>query len=130
MTMTLSYPSTFQNWRSPSARNVPDSLSPSRKPGPPVYGTGVVAAQELLAAYVEVTDVRVLRALHDEYSATCADLPGPLVTETWGAVGFTVCDPGGNRLYFSATEQPASRQAWNQQANRPPPAGPSSTPPT
>jgi catechol 2,3-dioxygenase-like lactoylglutathione lyase family enzyme len=55
--------------------------------------------EELLAAFIVVENVKQLFA---EYKLTGAPLVGTLHKEAWGGPTFTVQDPDGNRICFSA----------------------------
>jgi catechol 2,3-dioxygenase-like lactoylglutathione lyase family enzyme len=56
--------------------------------------------EELLAAFVAVENVK---ALFEEYKTAGVKLVGTLHKEAWGGPTFTVQDPDGNLLCFSAT---------------------------
>jgi catechol 2,3-dioxygenase-like lactoylglutathione lyase family enzyme len=58
---------------------------------------GVVEREQLLAAYLGVKDVKALFA---EYLAAGVPMHSRLKKEPWGAAGFTILDPDGNRIYF------------------------------
>jgi len=55
--------------------------------------------EELLAAFIVVENVK---QLFEEYKLTGVPLVGTLHKEAWGGPTFTVQDPDGNRILFSA----------------------------
>ena len=61
------------------------------------FTAGIVEKEQLLAAFINVGDVKSLFA---EYVAAGVEMHSRLKKEPWGGPGFTVCDPDGNRLYF------------------------------
>lgn len=65
----------------------------------PVIPAELREKEALLAAFLTVDDVK---ALFEEYKQKGAPLLGTLHKEPWGGPTFTVRDPDGNRLCFSA----------------------------
>lgn len=65
----------------------------------PVIPQQLREKEELLAAFVVVENVK---HLFEEYKTKDAPLVGTLHREAWGGPTFTVQDPDGNRLCFSA----------------------------
>jgi catechol 2,3-dioxygenase-like lactoylglutathione lyase family enzyme len=65
----------------------------------PVIAQDVREKEELLAAFVTVESVK---ALFDEYKKAGVRFVGTLHKEAWGGPTFTVQDPDGNRICFSA----------------------------
>jgi catechol 2,3-dioxygenase-like lactoylglutathione lyase family enzyme len=63
----------------------------------PAFVAGIVEKEQLLAAFINVNDVKSLFA---EYLEAGVDLHGRLKKEPWGGNGFTVRDPDGNLIYF------------------------------
>jgi catechol 2,3-dioxygenase-like lactoylglutathione lyase family enzyme len=63
----------------------------------PPFVQGLVEREQLLAAYLDVTDAKALFA---EYLAAGVPMHSRLKKEPWGASGFTILDPDGNRIYF------------------------------
>ncbi|MBN8938577.1 MAG: VOC family protein [Rhizobiales bacterium] len=59
----------------------------------------VRAADHLLSAYVETSDID---ALHAEYQARGVALHQPLTTQVWGVRDFVICDPDGNLILFAS----------------------------
>lgn len=66
----------------------------------PVIAQELREREQLLAAFVVVENVK---ALFEEYKTTGVPLVGTLRKEPWGGPTFTVADPDGNRICFSAT---------------------------
>jgi catechol 2,3-dioxygenase-like lactoylglutathione lyase family enzyme len=63
----------------------------------PAFVAGIVEKEQLLAAFINVEDVKNLFA---EYLAAGVEMHSRLRKEPWGGHGFTICDPDGNRIYF------------------------------
>jgi catechol 2,3-dioxygenase-like lactoylglutathione lyase family enzyme len=63
----------------------------------PAFAPGIVAKEQLLAAFINVEDVKALFA---EYLDAGVEMHTRLKKEPWGGFGFTVADPDGNRIYF------------------------------
>jgi catechol 2,3-dioxygenase-like lactoylglutathione lyase family enzyme len=63
----------------------------------PAFVAGIVEKEQLLAAFINVSDVKSLFA---EYLEADVTMHSRLKKEPWGGFGFTVCDPDGNRIYF------------------------------
>lgn len=65
----------------------------------PVVTPEVREKEQLLAAFVTVENVK---ALFEEYKSAGVPILGTLHKEAWGGPTFTVQDPDGNRICFSA----------------------------
>ncbi len=65
---------------------------------PRVFVPGVSEHESLLAALIEVDNIK---ALYGEFLDACVEMVSRLTTEPWGATGFTIGDPDGNRIGFS-----------------------------
>jgi len=65
---------------------------------PPVFIEGLREAEQLLAAFISVANVKALFA---EYESRAVPFVQRLKKEPWGQSSFTVCDPDGNRLCFA-----------------------------
>ena len=63
----------------------------------PAFVSGIVEKEQLLAAFIQVSDVKSLFA---EYLEAGVEMVSRLKKEPWGGPGFTIRDPDGNRLYF------------------------------
>jgi catechol 2,3-dioxygenase-like lactoylglutathione lyase family enzyme len=63
----------------------------------PAFAQGIVEREQLLAAYIDVADVKALFA---EYLAAGVPIHTRLKREPWGGCGFTILDLDGNRVYF------------------------------
>jgi catechol 2,3-dioxygenase-like lactoylglutathione lyase family enzyme len=63
----------------------------------PAFAEGIVEREQLLAAYVDVADVKALFA---EFLAAGVPMHARLKKEPWGAAGFVILDLDGNRIYF------------------------------
>lgn len=65
----------------------------------PVISPELREEEQLLAAFIVVDNIK---SLFEEYKANGAPLLGTLHKEAWGGPTFTLQDPDGNRLCFSA----------------------------
>ena len=65
----------------------------------PVISQELREEEQLLAAFVVVENIK---SLFEEYKSKGAPLVGTLHKEAWGGPTFTVQDPDGNRICFSA----------------------------
>lgn len=63
----------------------------------PTFAAGIVEREQLLAAYLDVSDAKALFA---EYLEAGVRMHSRLKKEPWGGPGFTILDPDGNRIYF------------------------------
>jgi catechol 2,3-dioxygenase-like lactoylglutathione lyase family enzyme len=63
----------------------------------PAFAAGIVEKEGLLAAFINVDDVKSLFA---QYLEAGVEMHSRLKKEPWGGHGFTVLDPDGNRIYF------------------------------
>jgi catechol 2,3-dioxygenase-like lactoylglutathione lyase family enzyme len=68
----------------------------------PAFAAGIVEKEGLLAAFINVEDVKSLFA---EYLAAGVEMHSRLKKEPWGGPAFTICDPDGNRLHFVGPER-------------------------
>ncbi len=64
----------------------------------PVFKDGVREKEQLLAAFLDVDNIKSLFA---EFKAAGVDFAQPLKKEPWGASAFVVLDPDGNRICFA-----------------------------
>jgi catechol 2,3-dioxygenase-like lactoylglutathione lyase family enzyme len=64
----------------------------------PVFEVGVREEEQLMAAFLDVVNIKALFA---EYKSAGASFVHPLRKEPWGGSTFTVRDPDGNAICFA-----------------------------